>query len=98
MKTYGLEAAADFLHIGKTTLLALAGKGIVPGAKIGREWVFSDEGLENYLRTETEKQTAKRSGSVEGMGEGVRQHVPTAMTRVRRRPAPPPSLSMTGED
>lgn len=94
MKTYNLEAAATFLNVGTTTMIELAGLGIIPGAKIGKEWVFTDEGLESYLRDEITKQTSERRGEKPEKNL-QKKHVPTAMSRVsRRRPAPPPSLSL----
>lgn len=94
MKTYNLEAAATFLNVGTTTMIELAGLGIIPGAKIGKEWVFTDEGLESYLRDEIAKQTTERRGE-KPEKDLKKKHVPTALSRVgRRRPAPPPSLSM----
>lgn len=96
MKTYNLEAAATFLNVGTTTMIELAGLGIIPGAKIGKEWVFTDEGLESYLRDEITKQTAERRGG-KPEKDLQKKRVPTALSRVsRRRPAPPPSLSMDG--
>jgi len=61
MKTFNTEEAADFLKTSTDTLMKLAGEGIVPGAKIGRSWVFTDEGLESYLRGEILQQTTARA-------------------------------------
>ena len=62
MKTFGIESAAEFLNVSPDTMKDLAQNGVVPGAKIGKCWVFSDESLESYLREEIRKQTADRRG------------------------------------
>lgn len=84
MKTMNLSAAAEFLNISTDALKDLAGSGIVPAAKIGKAWVFSDESLDDYLREEIRKQTAERR--MDGKA-------PTAYTRtIRRAPRTPPAL------
>ena len=90
MKTYGSNGAAEFLNISPDSMLDLAGSGDVPGAKIGRAWVFADEDLADYLRHEVKKQTADRRG--EKMAPVI---VDTAaMTRpARRKPMAPPPLN-----
>lgn len=62
MKTLTISEAANFLHVSKYVMRELAAKGEVPGAKVGREWVFTDEGLETYLRELVSRQTAARRG------------------------------------
>ena len=62
MKTYGIDGAAEFLNISPDTMRDLAANGSVPGAKIGKSWVFADEDLAEYLRNEIRKQTAKLRG------------------------------------
>ena len=91
MKTHDIEGAAVFLNVSTDTMKDLAGKGVVPGAKIGKGWVFSDEALEDYLREEIRRQTAERRGMPAG-----KLKVDTAYSRtVRRKPRTPPTLSMT---
>lgn len=88
MKTLGIEAAAAFLLISADTLKDLAADGSVPGAKIGREWLFIDEDLEKYARDAVRRQTAER--------RGTKAHVATEATRLRRRrSSPPPTLEAT---
>ncbi len=43
------------------TLSRLAASGRVPGAKIGRSWVFREEELSGWLQEEIASQTAERS-------------------------------------
>lgn len=90
MKTLGLEDAAKFLHVSAYSLRKMAENGIVPGAKVGPvkgyRWVFTDEALEEYLRTETSKQTATRRG------EKVEPEKQPPVPARRRTPKPPPPL------
>ena len=50
MKTYTLKEAADFLKIHPDTLRERTLGGIIPGAKIGKAWVFIEEDLAQYIR------------------------------------------------
>ena len=58
MKLLNLPEAAKFLRISKDKLRDLAADGDVPGMKIGGQWRFVQERLEEYIREETERQTA----------------------------------------
>lgn len=60
MKTYDINEAADFLKVDRTTALSLAGTGELPGAKIGRAWVFLESDLVEYLRDKVRRQTNTR--------------------------------------
>ena len=51
MKTLDLSAAAALLHIHPVTLLSKARAGEIPGAKVGRCWVFVEVDLIEYLRS-----------------------------------------------
>ncbi len=51
MKTLGLHAAAAFLHCHPEELRRRAKAGGIPGAKVGRAWVFLEEDLAAYLRS-----------------------------------------------
>jgi len=50
MKTIDLQQAAKLLHIHPVTLQDKAKRGEVPGAKIGKSWVFIDVDLYEYIR------------------------------------------------
>lgn len=92
MKTFGVDGAAAFLNISADTMKDLAQNGIVPGAKIGKCWLFTDEDLEAYVREEILRQTAERRGVQAVAGQSP--SVPTAFTRtVRRQPRKPPPLT-----
>ena len=48
MKTFDLEECADYLKVNPTTVQGLAAQGKIPGAKIGRAWVFMEEDVADY--------------------------------------------------
>lgn len=48
--TTGLEEAAKLLRVSRDCLLRKARAGIVPGAKIGRSWVFVSADLIELIR------------------------------------------------
>jgi hypothetical protein len=52
MQTLTLQEAADFLKIHPVTLLEKANAGIVPGAKIGKRWVFVTIDLIEHIRSQ----------------------------------------------
>jgi hypothetical protein len=60
MSTLDLLEAAHFLRVSADALLRKARAGIVPGAKIGRRWVFLEADLVTLIR-EQAKQRACRS-------------------------------------
>lgn len=45
-----VKEAADFLKLSEMTILRLANQGIIPGAKIGRQWRFSGESVMDLIR------------------------------------------------
>ena len=49
--TLGIVEAAAFLRCHPDTLQRRAAAGIIPGAKVGRRWVFLATDLESYLRS-----------------------------------------------
>lgn len=51
IKTLALEEAAAFLHLHPVTVAERAKLGIIPGAKLGKRWVFIEEDLVGYLRS-----------------------------------------------
>ena len=50
MRTLTLQDAAALLQLHPTILAARAKAGLIPGAKLGRRWVFLDVDLIEYLR------------------------------------------------
>lgn len=65
MITLDIVECAEFLKISKTTATELAAKGMLPGAKIGRAWVFLEDELIEYLRSETRNQQRRRQSDFE---------------------------------
>jgi len=51
MRTLNLKEAAKFLKIHPVTLQARARAGEIPGARVGRAWVFIDDDLAAHVRT-----------------------------------------------
>ena len=45
-----LEEAAQYLKMGKSTLYDLARKGNIPAHKMGREWRFDSEEVDEWLK------------------------------------------------
>jgi len=65
MKTLDLKQAADFLNVSENTAQELAASGEIPGAKVGRAWVFHIDMLEEWLMNEITRQTQQRNEPVE---------------------------------
>lgn len=57
METLTLQQAAAFLKIHPITLLHKAKAGQVPGAKIGRRWVFVEIDLIEHIRSQYARRT-----------------------------------------
>jgi hypothetical protein len=51
MKTLNLREAAEFLHMHPEEVRTRAKRGLIPGAKIGRRWVFIDVDLADFVRS-----------------------------------------------
>jgi hypothetical protein len=52
MDTLDTKQAAQFLHIHPVTLQGKARRGEIPGAKIGKQWVFLQLDLLAYVRAQ----------------------------------------------
>lgn len=50
MKTLNLQEAAAFLHMNPEELRARTKRGLIPGGKAGRRWVYLDVDLAEHLR------------------------------------------------
>lgn len=64
-ETLGVDDCAEFLHVHRNTVLELAGSGELPGAQVGRSWVFLKEDVVAYLRKRINEQTANRRALAE---------------------------------
>lgn len=61
MNTLNLQQAADFLNIHPVTLAEKARSGDIPGAKIGKSWVFIDIDLVDYIRAQYKQRALQGS-------------------------------------
>lgn len=50
MTTLNLEQAADLLKVSLCTLYDRVRRGLVPGVKVGKRWVFIEVDLLDYIR------------------------------------------------
>jgi len=96
MKTYDINEAAAFLKIDRSTALELAGVGTLPGAKVGRAWVFMEDELVGYLRDVTRKQTDARKA--ETQAAQVITQARKEPRRPGRRARPLPDLPELGSE
>jgi hypothetical protein len=51
MQTLDLKQAAQFLRLHPEELRQRAKRGLIPGAKVGRSWVFIEDDLVQYVRS-----------------------------------------------
>ncbi|UJP05126.1 MAG: helix-turn-helix domain-containing protein [Nitrosomonas sp.] len=51
MKTLNLDEAAQFLKLHPEEVRRRAKAGIIPGAKLGKRWVFIEDDLAAYMRS-----------------------------------------------
>ena len=51
MRTLGLEDAAIFLRMHPEEVRSRAKRGFIPGAKVGRCWVFLESDLVEFVRS-----------------------------------------------
>ena len=104
MKTLDIMECAEFLKVERTHALTLAGNGTLPGAKIGRAWVFLEEDLVDYLRAEARKQMRERQikASVENDLQASVKRNPSMVrsphVAARRGKKVPPDLSGYNDD
>jgi len=61
INTLDITEAANFLKIANSTAYELAEKGILPGGKIGKHWVFIETELAQYLSDEISRQQRERA-------------------------------------
>jgi Helix-turn-helix domain len=108
MKTLDIDQCAEFLKINITAATEMAAVGELPGARIGRAWVFLEEDLVEYVRTQVRYQRRERQAVVleKAQDEGrdadqdVLATLPTILQnrRSRRGVAPERSRDFAAED
>lgn len=59
-QTFDVELASKFLFTSEATILQLAESGDLPGAKIGKSWVFDSKLVHEYLLSQINLQTMER--------------------------------------
>ena len=81
-ETYSTTEAAEYLNTSVTSLEELISAGELPAAKIGKAYVLHVAALRDYLRTETERQTAERREHARRVaaGEMARSERPSVKT------------------
>jgi len=89
-----LQTAAAFLGAKAETISQLARKGDLPGAQIGKGWIFLREDVLDFLRRRIAAETeARRAQNIrnESTAEEDNPIEPVALLQNRaRRRAPPP--------
>ena len=93
MRTMDLTECAAFLKIERTHALKLAGEGVLPGAKIGRAWVFLEEDLVAYLKAEVKQQQEKRRQAL--VPDPLAQHIQVKPSAKTARPLAMSPLAIT---
>lgn len=63
MKTLDIDECAEFLKVNSTDVSEMVGTGELPGARIGRAWVFLEEDLVDYVRTQIRNQRRERQSA-----------------------------------
>ncbi len=58
--TLSADEVANLLHCSTKTVLEKAGLGEIPGAKVGKSWLFRLHDIEAYLNEEIDRQTQAR--------------------------------------
>lgn len=60
VRSLDIEECAAYLKVDRSTVLKLAMQGVLPGAKIGRAWVFPEAELAAFLSSEVKRQQTER--------------------------------------
>ena len=54
------EEVAKMLHVHPRTIMRLAGQGQIPGFKIGGQWRFRREAIEEHIRQQEQKYSSQK--------------------------------------
>jgi excisionase family DNA binding protein len=86
---------ADLLHMPISTALDLARRGVIPGHKLGRRWVFLRDEIETRVRTAPNRNQAGEAPQppVRSAGDAAPPHskrYPHAVPAIAARPQPQP--------
>ena len=91
MQTLDVDECASFLKVHPTTVLELAAAGELPGAKIGRAWVFLQDDVVEYLRGQVRAQVLQRKNdqAIQRVADRqVKAILPNLKPGRRRNPLP----------
>jgi len=95
-ETMDLQTAAAYLGAKTETISQLARKGELPGAQIGKGWIFLREDVLDFLRkriaAETEKRRATKDSEDDAFRKEDRSPQPVAVLKTRTRRHAPPLL------
>jgi excisionase family DNA binding protein len=91
MKTYDIDETADFLKVDRETARDLATAGELPGAKVGRAWVFLETDLVEFLKDRVRRQTNQRRAE-EAARQELERSLSAAQGRSTSRKRPLPKL------
>jgi excisionase family DNA binding protein len=83
-RTLDLDECAALLKVHPNTVAERAAAGDLPGAKIGRAWVFIEDEVLDYLRAQVQIQVAQRK--TKQARQPIAYFVPP--TKSRRKPLP----------
>ncbi len=90
MRTLDISECAEFLKINQTTAAELASAGELPGAKIGRAWVFLLDDLVEYLRAKVRQQQRERQAGkiVDDKLQGAAKQEPAVLATFKTKAEP----------
>ena len=89
LESWGVEEVAQFLRADAETVMQFARKGELPGAKIGKSWVFLCCDVHAFLKERIRSETAERRSK---FLEGSSPNAVLVERPGRRRRKPIPSL------
>jgi excisionase family DNA binding protein len=92
VETLNAIQAAEVLFADAETVLELARKGVLPGTKIGKCWVFLREDVLSYLRSRVEQDTMARRNELAAGPKPVGLQYEAPGDRRRRAPPALPML------
>ena len=85
MSTFDLGQAADFLKVSPCTAQEMAASGVLPGAKVGRAWVFLEDDLREWLREQIKIQQQQRQSRHSNLSGTPTSAAPQKFRKNRRK-------------
>jgi excisionase family DNA binding protein len=58
-EVFNLDGLAEYLDVSKSTLYKLAQRGGVPGHKVGKQWRFHKNAIDEWLRQQFPKRVER---------------------------------------